>query len=82
MEQLFTLNWQSNSTYLRYFLFDIKFQSDISPSVIHLYTGCEDILLAWQESGISVYCFEAMNAMTKFYSLFYGLQNKQQWNGK
>ena len=44
-------------------------QSDIPQSVIYFSTGCEDMLLALQESGIYVYCFDAVNAMREFYSI-------------
>ena len=47
----------------------ITIQSDIPRSVIHLSTGCEGMLLACQQSGNNVYCFDALNAMTEFYSI-------------
>jgi len=44
-------------------------QADIPQFVMYVSTGCEDVLLAYQESGIYVCCFDAMNAMTEFYSI-------------
>ena len=44
-------------------------QSEILQSVIHFSTGCEDMVLSLQESGIYVYCFDAVNAMREFYSI-------------
>ena len=44
-------------------------QSDILQSVIYFSTGCEDMHLALQESGIYAYCFDAVTAMREFYSI-------------
>jgi len=58
-------------------------QADIPQFVMYVSTGCEDVLLAYQESGIYVCCFDAMNAMTEFYSiniLWWPKQTAMGWN--
>ena len=46
-------------------------QSDIPQSVNYFSTGCEDMLLALQESGIYVYCFDAVNAMRILFTHYF-----------